>query len=97
MPQTVNEECKQDAGVFVPVIDRNRCEGKEDCVAACPYSVFVIRTLTADEKAGLNPFARFKVFVHGNRQAFAVKAEDCRACGKCVSACPEKAITLRRA
>ena len=29
-------ECRQAPGVFVPVIDRNRCEGKAVCAEACP-------------------------------------------------------------
>jgi NAD-dependent dihydropyrimidine dehydrogenase PreA subunit len=89
-------DCKHEAGVLQPVVNRNKCEGKDDCVAVCPYSVFVVRVLTPEEKAGLGTFARFKAFAHGNRQAFAVRAEDCHACGQCVSACPEKAITLQR-
>ncbi|WP_349700487.1 4Fe-4S binding protein [Acidisarcina polymorpha] len=43
------------------------------------------------------PFlSRIKASVHGNRQAFAVRAEACQACGVCVSACPEGAIQLVR-
>jgi NAD-dependent dihydropyrimidine dehydrogenase PreA subunit len=33
---------------------------------------------------------------HGGRQAFAERAEQCSACGLCVQACPEQAITLVR-
>lgn len=96
MPNATNIECKQDAGVFTPVIDRNRCEGKEDCVQVCPYNVFEMRKLSAEDKAELRFISRVKAFVHGNRQAFAVRADDCHACGLCVAACPEHAITLRR-
>jgi NAD-dependent dihydropyrimidine dehydrogenase PreA subunit len=38
--------------------------------------------------------AWIKVKVHGGRQAFAVNAEACQACGLCVTACPEHAIRL---
>ncbi len=34
MPETT--ECRQDPGVFTPIIDRNRCEGKADCAPASP-------------------------------------------------------------
>jgi NAD-dependent dihydropyrimidine dehydrogenase PreA subunit len=78
----------------VPVIDRGRCEAKEDCVRACPYHVFEVRRLTDAERAPLSWFARLRVFVHGGKQAFAVRAADCHACGLCVKACPEKAIRL---
>ena len=88
-------ECKE-VGLLAPVIDRNRCEGKEDCVRVCPYSVFEIQVLSASERAGLSFLGRTKAFFHGYRQAFAVRADQCHACGACVSACPEHAITLRR-
>ena len=91
-----SDDCKQPAGVIRPVIDRSRCEGKDDCVRVCPYEVFEVRTLTASERAALPFMARLKTRFHGNRQAFAVRAEGCHACGLCVAACPEKAITLAR-
>jgi 4Fe-4S ferredoxin len=62
----------------------------------CPYGVFEIRRLTVEEKAPLSLIGRLKLFAHGGEQAFAVRADACRACGKCVTACPEHAITLRR-
>ncbi len=62
----------------------------------CPYDVFDIRTLTRDERTALPLIARMKLMVHGNRQAFAVRADQCHGCGLCVAACPEKAIELAR-
>lgn len=88
-------ECFQPAGRFEPFIDRSRCEAKGPCVPACPFSVLVIRPLGEADKAGLGFLARLKARVHGNRQAFAIRPDACRACGKCVEVCPEKAITLR--
>lgn len=88
-------DCKE-AGVLVPVIDRNRCEGKADCVRVCPYEVFEIGTLDAEQRRALSVPGRIKSFFHRYRQAFAVQAEACHACGLCVKACPEKAITLGR-
>ena len=89
-------DCKQGAGVFAPQIDRTRCEAKEDCVDVCPYHVFEVRKLDDDSKRALPLIARVKAWVHGNRQAFAVRADDCHACGLCVTACPEHAIKLVR-
>ena len=89
-------DCRE-AGVLVPLIDRNRCEAKGDCVRVCPYNVFEIAALDAEQRAGLSFVGRIKAFVHGNQQAFAVRPDDCHACGACVKACPEHAIKLGRA
>ena len=93
---STREACKQPPGMFAPEIDRHRCEGKEDCVRVCPTGVFAIRKLTAEERAEFSLVTRLKLWVHGNRQAFAVQASQCEACGLCVKACPERAIMLRR-
>jgi NAD-dependent dihydropyrimidine dehydrogenase PreA subunit len=95
MANDLKSSCAAQAGNLKPVIDRNRCEAKEDCVRVCPYDVFEIRVLGADERAGLSLVGRLKGYFHGYRQAFAVRAELCHACGLCVQACPEKAIKLR--
>ena len=89
--------CGDIAGRIVPVIDRNRCEGKSECVRVCPYKVFEMGVLTRDQRTGLSFRGRLKSWAHGGRQAFAVRSHDCHACGLCVAACPEKAITLARA
>lgn len=91
-------ECtsKSPAGTALPIIDRNRCEGKEDCVVVCPYDVFEVRKLTPEERQGMSLLGGLKAFAHGYRQAIVVQPMDCHACGLCVKACPEKAITLVR-
>ena len=94
MTTAMPEPCAPESGRVEPVIDRNKCEAKEDCVRVCPYDVFAIRALNADEKAPRGFVGRIKLLVHGGKQAFAVKAADCHACGLCVKACPEGAITL---
>jgi 4Fe-4S ferredoxin len=88
-------DCKEQ-GLLAPVVDRNRCEGKEDCVRVCPYDVFEIGTLTAEQRAGLSFKGRLKAWAHGGKQAFAVRSAECHACGLCVKECPEKAISLAR-
>ncbi len=88
-------ECKG-PGVVHPVIDRRRCEGKEDCVRVCPYGVFQIAVLDGAQRAALPLFPyRLKAWAHGFKQAFATNAEQCHGCGLCVSACPEQAIKLQ--
>jgi 4Fe-4S ferredoxin len=97
MPELQRSTCAEEAGRLIPIIDRNRCEAKEDCVRVCPYDVFEIRVLSPAERSGLSVVGRMKGFFHGYRQAFAVRAEQCRGCSLCVQACPEKAIKLRSA
>src|SRR5438045_2827110 len=90
------ETCRQLPGVVVPVVDRMRCEGKEACVDVCPYDVFEVRALSREERSRLSLLGRVKAAFHGNRQAFAIRAELCHSCGLCVEACPESAIHLTR-
>jgi 4Fe-4S ferredoxin len=89
-------ECKHEAGAFRPVIDRNRCEGKADCVRVCPVSVFAVATLPDDQRSGLTLRGRIKGYAHKWQQAALVNVQACQACGLCVKACPEDAITLIR-
>ena len=48
-----NESCTEVSGRVAPVVDRNRCEGKEDCVRVCPFNVFEIGTLNDAQRREL--------------------------------------------
>ena len=78
----------------LPVINRNKCEGKADCVRVCPTHVFRIQELSPDDKSSLSLFGKLKAWGHGGKQAYVVNPADCHACGLCVEACPENAIQL---
>lgn len=91
---TDDKECAGQPGRVAPVVDRNRCEAKQDCVRVCPYDVFEVRALTPELRKSLSWLGWFKALAHGNRQAFVVKPNDCHACGLCLAACPENALKL---
>jgi 4Fe-4S ferredoxin len=88
-------DCKE-PGVLAPRIDRNKCEGKADCVEVCPKHVFEIRKLPLEERGKLSFVGRLKAWAHGYDQAFVIDPALCHWCGACVTACPEKAIKLGR-
>jgi 4Fe-4S ferredoxin len=90
-------DCKHPAGVFIPVIDRNRCEGKAECVKVCPTHVFVVGTLPRSERKNVSFAGGIKGFVHRWQQALLIDPGACEGCARCVEACPENAITLARA
>jgi NAD-dependent dihydropyrimidine dehydrogenase PreA subunit len=90
-------DCKPEPAVLRPAVDRRRCEGKAECVAVCPYGVFQVSTIAEEEYRALPFLARLKLRVHGKQTAFTPNADACRACGLCVAACPEKALSLVRA
>jgi len=89
-------ECKHEAGTFVPAIDRNRCEGKGECVRVCPVGVFKVESLPKEMRSNLSVKGMVKGFAHRWQQAILVNAIACEACGLCIEACPEDAITLSR-
>jgi len=94
MPATT--ECRAQPGEFAPFVDRSRCEGKAKCVEVCPVHVFEVLRMDDSDFARLSALAKFKSIVHGRKTAYTPKASACEACGKCVEACPEKAIKLAR-
>lgn len=93
-PRGSTDACKKDPGTVRPVIDRAKCEGKNDCVEVCPYDVFEVRRIDDADFAALGMLAKLKSIAHGRKTAYTPNADACRACGHCVTACPEKAIKL---
>ena len=94
--QTAATPCKQPPGFIAPIVDLKRCEGKGDCAVVCPHGVFEIRRVEDSDYRPLGLLNRIKLCVHGMKVAYTPNADACRSCGACVSACPERAITLGR-
>jgi NAD-dependent dihydropyrimidine dehydrogenase PreA subunit len=94
-PNRPGDECRAEPGLWRPVVNRSKCEGKRDCVEVCPYDVFEVRRIDDADFAALGPLGKLKSVVHGRLTAYTPKADACRACGLCVVACPERAITLQ--
>ena len=90
----MTQPCAPESKRVAPVVDRNRCEGKADCVRVCPHDVFVIGRIGDVDFAALSLLGKLKSLAHGKKTAHTPKADDCHACGLCVDACPEKAIRL---
>ena len=86
--------CADEAARFRPLIDRNRCEAKADCVRVCPYDVFEVRRIDDADFAKLGFLAKLKSRAHRRQTAYTPRADACQACGLCVVACPEGAIEL---
>ena len=95
-PKRPGEQCRAEPASFRPVVNRQRCEGKSDCVQVCPYDVFEVGPIADAEYRALPWLGRLKLRVHGMRTAHTPRAADCQACGLCVVACPERAISLER-
>ncbi|MDA1118713.1 MAG: ferredoxin family protein [Proteobacteria bacterium] len=92
---TATEGCAEVSGKFAPFVDRNRCEGKQDCVRVCPYGVFEVRKLSPADRAMLSLIGKLKSWVHGGKQSYVIDPDNCHACRRCIDACPENAIELR--
>jgi len=89
-------KCKADPGIFVPVVDPQKCEGKGDCAVVCPYDVFEIKRMSDEQFSAMPIPVKLKLWMHGRKTAYTPNADACKACGACVKACPEQAITLSR-
>jgi len=93
-PDRPGEQCRATPGTQAPRVDRARCEGKGDCVEVCPYDVFEVRRMDDGDFVALGFFAKMKSRAHRRQTAYTPGSDRCQACGLCVVACPEKAITL---
>lgn len=91
---TPGEHCLAERGLYFPVIDRNRCEGKGHCVRVCPEGVFEVRTIEGQDYDQLSFLGRMRNAIHGRKSVYTPNSGSCRACGLCVEACPEQAIAL---
>ena len=96
MKKLTQENCKEETGQLIPVVDFNKCEAKGPCIPICPYNVFEMQKISDEEFDKLSFFGKLKTRVHGRDKAIVVKPDQCHACGLCVTACPEKAIKLKK-
>ena len=88
--------CKQAPGVFIPVVNPNKCEGKAECLSVCPFDMFTIGILPKESRGRLSFKGKLKGLGHGWKQALVTNGAACRECGECVKYCPEKPIILKR-
>lgn len=95
-PDRPGEQCRAEPGAWRPVVNRNKCEGKRDCVEVCPEAVFEVRRIDDADFAQLSFLGKLKSRAHGRMTVYTPNESACRACGLCVVACPEKALTLAR-
>lgn len=90
------EDCRAEPGAYRITVDRNKCEGKRDCVEVCPYGVLEVRRIDDADFARLSWIGKLKSRAHGRQTAYTPRLDQCQACGLCVVACPEHALTLER-
>lgn len=95
-PKRPGEKCQAEPNQYIPIINQNKCEGKRDCVEVCPYDVFEVRQIDDEDFNKLSFFGKLKSRAHGRITAYTPRVDMCLACGLCVVACPEKAITLTK-
>lgn len=93
-PDRPGQRCAAPPGAFGPVVDHGRCEGKRDCVVVCPNDVFEVRRMEDGDFSQLTVLGKVRSLAHRRQTAYTPNLDQCRACGLCVVACPEEAITL---
>ena len=95
-PDRPGDDCRAKPGSYRITVDRNKCEGKRDCVEVCPYGVFEVRRIDDGDFARLSFVGKLKSRAHGRLTAYTPGLDACQACGMCVVACPEHALKLER-
>lgn len=90
-----SSNCSDVAEKLMPVVNFNSCDGKEECVAICPYDVFEMQFISKEDKLKLNLKGRIKTFFF-KQKAYIINPDKCHACGLCIQACPENAIKLTK-
>ena len=93
-PDRPGEQCGAEPGRVVPIVNRNKCEGKHDCVDVCPYHVFEVRRMEDADFGALTLLGKLKSTAHKRQTSYTPRSAECRSCGLCVVACPEGAIRL---
>ncbi|MGZ3898977.1 MAG: 4Fe-4S dicluster domain-containing protein [Bacteroidia bacterium] len=96
MKKLPRDNCKEEAGQLIPIVDLNKCESKGPCISACPYDVFEMKEISNEEYSSLSFVGKLKTRYHGREKAIVVRPEKCHACGLCVTSCPEHAIKLTK-
>lgn len=91
-----NNNCEIEAGIYIPIINLNKCESDGSCVNVCPKNVLAMKDISNEEYNGLSFIGKLKTKAHGKIKAYAINPDECRACGECVKICPEKAIKLHK-
>lgn len=61
-----------------PVVDHGQCEAKRACVQVCPYGVFEVRRIDAEDFAALGMLARLRATAHRRMTAYPVRADRCQ-------------------
>jgi NAD-dependent dihydropyrimidine dehydrogenase PreA subunit len=93
-PDRPGETCRAAPGSWAPRVDRNKCEGKRDCVDVCPCDVFEVRRIDDADFERLSFLGRLKSRAHKRMTVYTPGLDRCQACGLCVVACPEDALEL---
>lgn len=49
MKALTKDNCKEEAGQLIPIVDFNKCEAKGPCIDVCPYDVFEMKLIDKDD------------------------------------------------